>query len=82
MRLAFDQIRLRYRKNSKQQPAIESFMKHRCLGLLLLLASMAACDKTKPADKTQDHRDADGQEHKKGDGHDHKEGDAHKDEKK
>lgn len=52
-------------------------MKYRWLGLLLLLASVAACDKTKPAGKGHEHKDGDAHEHKDGDGHAHKDGDGH-----
>jgi hypothetical protein len=39
--------------------------------LVLMLASVLACEKTKPATKAHEHKEGDGHEHKEADGHDH-----------
>ena len=72
----------------------------RKLGLItfLVMVSISACDKTKPAGKADEHtendgreheageadkhKDGDGDKHKDGDGHEHKDGEKHDDSKK
>lgn len=44
------------------------------LTVLLALFSVAACEKTKPAGKANEHKDGDGHDHKEDDGHEHMEG--------